>query len=135
MVSLSICLKVVENISMVVINGNCQRNFFKEDLKMKPCRVMCLLSFYTLYPSVFHQQQSGLISRVTDTVKSIVPSWLQKYFNNEDGPEGGGPEQGRDQNCQLSPSPPSLQPPNGNEEGPPVDGRDSPEPSTSNTGE
>eukprot|EP00066_Takifugu_rubripes_P018027 XP_011607293.1 PREDICTED: nuclear pore complex protein Nup153 [Takifugu rubripes] len=77
------------------------------------------------------QQQSGLISRVTDTVKSIVPSWLQKYFKNEDGPEGGGTEEGRDQNCQLSPSPP--QPPNGNEEAPPVDGRDSPEPSTSNT--
>lgn len=82
----------------------------------------------------FHQQQSGLISRVTDTVKSIVPSWLQKYFNNEDGPGGGGTEQGGDQNCQLSP-PPAPQPPNGNEEGPPVDGRDSPEPSTSNTGE
>lgn len=82
----------------------------------------------------FHQQQSGLISRVTDTVKSIVPSWLQKYFNNEDGPVGGGTEQGGDQNCQLSPPPPP-QPPNGNEEGPPVDGRDSPEPSTSHTGE
>lgn len=93
--------------------------------------------FLKMHPScslVFHQQQSGLISRVTDTVKSIVPSWLQKYFKNEDGPEGGGSEQGRDLNCQLSPPPPP-QPPNGNEEGPPVDGRDSPEPSTSNTGE
>ncbi|XP_036948282.1 nuclear pore complex protein Nup153 isoform X5 [Acanthopagrus latus] len=74
------------------------------------------------------QQQSGLISRVTDTVKSIVPSWLQKYFKNEDGPEGGGAVLGTDQNCQLPP------PPNGSEEGPPpLDGRDSPEPSTSNT--
>ncbi|KAG7237790.1 hypothetical protein INR49_031803 [Caranx melampygus] len=80
------------------------------------------------------QQQSGLISRVTDTVKSIVPSWLQKYFKNEDAPEGGGAVQGTDQNCQPPPPPPP--PPNGSEEGPPpLDGRDSPEPSTSNTGE
>ncbi|XP_049889858.1 nuclear pore complex protein Nup153 isoform X1 [Epinephelus moara] len=76
------------------------------------------------------QQQSGLISRVTDTVKSIVPSWLQKYFKNEDAPEGGGAVLGTDQNCQPPPPPP----PNGSEEGPPpLDGRDSPEPSTSNT--
>nr|XP_020487300.1 nuclear pore complex protein Nup153 isoform X1 [Labrus bergylta] len=75
------------------------------------------------------QQQSGLISRVTDTVKSIVPSWLQKYFKNEDNPEGAGTGQGTDQNCELPPPPP-----NGSEEGPlPLDGRDSPEPSTSNT--
>ncbi|XP_029370631.1 nuclear pore complex protein Nup153 isoform X1 [Echeneis naucrates] len=75
------------------------------------------------------QQQSGLISRVTDTVKSIVPSWLQKYFKNEDAPEGGGSVQGTDQNCRPPP-PPS----NGSEEGPPpLDGLDSPEPSTSNT--
>ncbi|XP_078146551.1 nuclear pore complex protein Nup153 [Centroberyx gerrardi] len=69
------------------------------------------------------QQQPGLISRVTDTVKSIVPSWLQKYFKNA---EGGGDVQGTEQNSQP--------PPNGSEEGPPpLDGRDSPEPSTSNT--
>ncbi|XP_028254064.1 nuclear pore complex protein Nup153 isoform X2 [Parambassis ranga] len=75
------------------------------------------------------QQQTGLISRVTDTVKSIVPSWLQKYFKNGDAPEGGEAVQRTDQNCQ--PPPP---PPNGSEEGPPpLDGRDSPEPSTSNT--
>ncbi|XP_060914814.1 nuclear pore complex protein Nup153 isoform X2 [Labrus mixtus] len=74
-------------------------------------------------------KQSGLISRVTDTVKSIVPSWLQKYFKNEDTPEGAGTGQGTDQNCELPPPPP-----NGSEEGPlPLDGRDSPEPSTSNT--
>ncbi|XP_056377210.1 nuclear pore complex protein Nup153 isoform X2 [Hyla sarda] len=29
-------------------------------------------------------QQQGIISRVTDTVKSIVPAWLQKYFNKEE---------------------------------------------------
>ncbi|KAF3707449.1 Nuclear pore complex protein Nup153 153 kDa nucleoporin Nucleoporin Nup153 [Channa argus] len=75
------------------------------------------------------QQQSGLISRVTDTVKSIVPSWLQKYFKNGDAPEGGEPLQGTDQNCQLPPSPP-----NGSEEGPPPhDGPDFLEPSTSTT--
>ncbi|GAA6229991.1 nuclear pore complex protein Nup153 [Lates japonicus] len=82
-------------------------------------------------PYAKSKQQSGLISRVTDTVKSIVPSWLQKYFKNGDAPEGGGAVQGTDQNCQ--PSLP-LPPPNGSEEGPPpLDGRDSPEPSTSNT--
>ncbi|XP_043993875.1 nuclear pore complex protein Nup153 [Gambusia affinis] len=82
-------------------------------------------------PYAKSKQQSGLISRVTDTVKSIVPSWLQKYFKNGDTPaEQTG--QGTEQNCQPSPPPPA--PPNGNEEGPPpIDGRDSPEPSTSNT--
>lgn len=82
----------------------------------------------------FYQQQVGLISRVTDRVKSIVPSWLQKYFKNEDAPEGEGAVQETDQNCEPPPPPPP--PPNGSEEGPPpLDGRDSPEPSTSNTGE
>uniref|UniRef100_UPI0037E99619 nuclear pore complex protein Nup153 isoform X2 n=1 Tax=Semicossyphus pulcher TaxID=241346 RepID=UPI0037E99619 len=80
-------------------------------------------------PYAKNKQQSGLISRVTDTVKSIVPSWLQKYFKNGDDPEGGGAAQGTDQNCELPPPPP-----NGSEEGPPpLDGRDSPEPSTSYT--
>ncbi|KAM9737809.1 LOW QUALITY PROTEIN: nuclear pore complex protein Nup153 [Menidia menidia] len=74
------------------------------------------------------QQQSGIISRVTDTVKSIVPSWLQKYFKNGDASEEGDVAQGTDQNCLCPP------PPNGGEQGPPpLDGRDSPEPSTSNT--
>uniref|UniRef100_A0AAV2K9W0 Nuclear pore complex protein Nup153 n=1 Tax=Knipowitschia caucasica TaxID=637954 RepID=A0AAV2K9W0_KNICA len=77
-------------------------------------------------PYAKNKQQTGLISRVTDTVKSIVPTWLQRYFNNEGGSPGAS-EQGTEQNCQ-----PSL-PPNGSEEGPPpLDGRDSPEPSTSN---
>nr|XP_057903299.1 nuclear pore complex protein Nup153 isoform X2 [Doryrhamphus excisus] len=87
------------------------------------------------YAKSKQQQQSGLISRVTDTVKSIVPSWLQKYFKNGDAPEeeeggggGGGPGDVR-QHCQTPPLPP-----NGNEEGPPsLDGRSTPEPSTSNT--
>ncbi|XP_034747512.1 nuclear pore complex protein Nup153 isoform X2 [Etheostoma cragini] len=79
-------------------------------------------------PYAKSKQQSGLISRVTDTVKSIVPSWLQKYFKNEDVPEGEGAVLGTELNCQPPP------PPNGSEEGPlPLDGRDSPEPSTSNT--
>ncbi|KAG8571865.1 hypothetical protein GDO81_011809 [Engystomops pustulosus] len=30
------------------------------------------------------QQQQGIISRVTHTVKSIVPAWLQRYFNKEE---------------------------------------------------
>ncbi|KAK5855087.1 hypothetical protein PBY51_005223 [Eleginops maclovinus] len=79
-------------------------------------------------PYAKSKQPSGIISRVTDTVKSIVPSWLTKYFKNEDAPEGGGAVLGTEQNCQTPP------PPNGSEEGPPLlDGRDSPEPSTSNT--
>ncbi|KAF7669355.1 hypothetical protein LDENG_00196420 [Lucifuga dentata] len=73
------------------------------------------------------QQQSGLISRVTDTVKSIVPSWLQKYFKNGDDAQAREVVQGTEQNSQ----PP---PPNGSEEEPPpLNGRDSLEPSTSNT--
>ncbi|KAK1880280.1 Nuclear pore complex protein Nup153 [Dissostichus eleginoides] len=79
-------------------------------------------------PYAKSKQPSGIISRVTDTVKSIVPSWLQKYFKKEDAPEGGGDGLGMEQNCQTPP------PPNGSEQGPPLlDGRDSPEPSTSNT--
>ncbi|XP_077599668.1 nuclear pore complex protein Nup153 isoform X1 [Stigmatopora nigra] len=86
------------------------------------------------------QQSSGLISRVTDTVKSIVPSWLQNYFKNGEPPEGeaggGGGAEAADvnENCQ-SPSPDAL-PPNGGKETPPfLDGRHSPEPSTSSNAE
>ncbi|XP_073787163.1 nuclear pore complex protein Nup153 isoform X19 [Danio rerio] len=72
------------------------------------------------------KQQPGLITRVTDTVKSIVPSWLQKYFRNGEGPEGGASAAGVEHN-NMTP------PPNGSDEAPLRDGRDSPEPSTSNT--
>uniref|UniRef100_A0A671KTV5 Nuclear pore complex protein Nup153 n=1 Tax=Sinocyclocheilus anshuiensis TaxID=1608454 RepID=A0A671KTV5_9TELE len=73
------------------------------------------------------KQQPGLISRVTDTVKSIVPSWLQKYFKNGEVPEGDTGAVGVDRN-NVAP------PPNGSDEVTPLpDGRDSPEPSTSNT--
>ncbi|KAK2886899.1 hypothetical protein Q8A67_015127 [Cirrhinus molitorella] len=73
------------------------------------------------------KQQPGLISRVTDTVKSIVPSWLQKYFKNGEVPEGDTSAVGVDRS-NVAP------PPNGNDEVTPLpDGRDSPEPSTSNT--
>ncbi|XDV34999.1 hypothetical protein PO909_005055 [Leuciscus waleckii] len=73
------------------------------------------------------KQQPGLITRVTDTVKSIVPSWLQKYFKNGEVAEGDGAAVGIEQN-NVAP------PPNGNDEAVPLpDGRDSPEPSTSNT--
>ncbi|XP_060713200.1 nuclear pore complex protein Nup153 isoform X1 [Tachysurus vachellii] len=71
------------------------------------------------------KQQPGLISRVTDTVKSIVPSWLQKYFNNGEVAEGGETHVQVEQNNVPTP-------PNGNQEPAPLpDGRDSPEPSTS----
>eukprot|EP00075_Anas_platyrhynchos_P015315 XP_027304568.1 nuclear pore complex protein Nup153-like isoform X8 [Anas platyrhynchos] len=30
------------------------------------------------------QEKQGIISRVTETVKSIVPAWLQKYFNKRE---------------------------------------------------
>ncbi|XP_024150160.1 nuclear pore complex protein Nup153 [Oryzias melastigma] len=80
-------------------------------------------------PYAKSKQQTGLISRVTDTVKSIVPSWLQKYFKNGDSSEGGESLDGSDQNCQVPPLPP-----NSSEEAPsPLDGRNSPEPSTSTT--
>ncbi|KAJ3609257.1 hypothetical protein NHX12_023781 [Muraenolepis orangiensis] len=73
------------------------------------------------------KQQSGLITRVTDTVKSIVPSWLQKYFKGGDAAEEGDALQGAEQGNQTLP-------PNGSEEGPPsLDGWGSPEPSTSHT--
>ncbi|XP_077051868.1 nuclear pore complex protein Nup153 isoform X2 [Siphateles boraxobius] len=73
------------------------------------------------------KQQPGLITRVTDTVKSIVPSWLQKYFKNGDVADGDGAAVGIERN-NVAPSP------NGNDEAVPLpDGRDSPEPSTSNT--
>uniref|UniRef100_A0A8C1YIB0 Nuclear pore complex protein Nup153 n=1 Tax=Cyprinus carpio TaxID=7962 RepID=A0A8C1YIB0_CYPCA len=73
------------------------------------------------------KQQPGLISRVTDTVKSIVPSWLQKYFKNGEVPEGDTGAVGVDLN-NVAP------PPNGSDEVTPLpDVRDSPEPSTSNT--
>uniref|UniRef100_A0A674D8X7 Nuclear pore complex protein Nup153 n=1 Tax=Salmo trutta TaxID=8032 RepID=A0A674D8X7_SALTR len=78
-------------------------------------------------PYAKSKQQPGLISRVTDTVKSIVPSWLQKYFRNGEAAEGGGAVVGAEQNSQAPP-------PNGSEEVAPLpDGRDSPEPGTSNT--
>ncbi|XP_051527331.1 nuclear pore complex protein Nup153-like isoform X2 [Myxocyprinus asiaticus] len=73
------------------------------------------------------KQQPGLISRVTDTVKSIVPSWLHKYFKNGDVAEGEGAAVRVERN-NVAP------PPNGNDDAAPhPDGRDSPEPSTSNT--
>uniref|UniRef100_A0A9J7XJ81 Nuclear pore complex protein Nup153 n=1 Tax=Cyprinus carpio carpio TaxID=630221 RepID=A0A9J7XJ81_CYPCA len=73
------------------------------------------------------KQQPGLISRVTDTVKSIVPSWLQKYFKNGEVPEGDTGAVAVDLN-NVAP------PPNGSDEVTPLpDVRDSPEPSTSNT--
>ncbi|XP_053571813.1 nuclear pore complex protein Nup153 [Bombina bombina] len=34
------------------------------------------------------QGQQGIISRVTDTVKSIVPGWLQNYFNKNETSDG-----------------------------------------------
>ncbi|XP_066530725.1 nuclear pore complex protein Nup153 [Hoplias malabaricus] len=71
------------------------------------------------------KQQPGLISRVTDTVKSIVPSWLQKYFNNGELTDGGETKVEVEQN-NIAP------PPNGNEENALRDGHSSPEPSTSN---
>uniref|UniRef100_A0A8C7JD68 Nuclear pore complex protein Nup153 n=1 Tax=Oncorhynchus kisutch TaxID=8019 RepID=A0A8C7JD68_ONCKI len=77
-------------------------------------------------PYAKSKQQSGLISRVTDTVKSIVPSWMQKYFTNGEATEGGG--------AMLGEEPNSRAPPNGSEEVDPLpDGRDSAEPATSNT--
>lgn len=78
--------------------------------------------------SCLFSQQPGLISRVTDTVKSIVPSWLQKYFKNGEVAEGDETHVQVEQNYVPTP-------PNGNQEASPLpDGRNSPEPSTSNAG-
>lgn len=41
-----------------------------------------LSSGRTPYTKSRQQNQQGIISRVKDTVKSIVPNWLQKYFNS-----------------------------------------------------
>ncbi|XP_033849093.3 nuclear pore complex protein Nup153-like [Acipenser ruthenus] len=35
-------------------------------------------------PYIKGKQQQGIIGRVTDTVKNIVPGWLQKYFKNDE---------------------------------------------------
>ncbi|RXN26499.1 nuclear pore complex protein Nup153-like isoform X2 [Labeo rohita] len=104
---------------------------FGQDLFSK---TQAFITFLCLYGMVWYEQnygkrlkQPGLISRVTDTVKSIVPSWLQKYFKNGEVPEGDASAVGVDRN-NVAP------PPNGNDEVAPLpDGRDSPEPSTSNT--
>ncbi|KAM6959189.1 nuclear pore complex protein Nup153 [Aplochiton taeniatus] len=78
-------------------------------------------------PYAKSKQQPGLISRVTDTVKSIVPSWLQKYFKNGEDVEGGGATAEVVQNNQTPP-------PNGSQErARHIDEQDSQEPSTSNT--
>ncbi|XP_023646277.2 nuclear pore complex protein Nup153 isoform X2 [Paramormyrops kingsleyae] len=69
-------------------------------------------------------QHSGLISRVTDTVKSIVPSWLQKYFRNGEAGGGDGSTLGG-QPTQDTPTE------NCERDSPVMDGRGTPEPSTS----
>ncbi|KAL4629763.1 nuclear pore complex protein Nup153 isoform X1 [Arapaima gigas] len=71
-------------------------------------------------------QQPGLISRMTDTVKSIVPSWLQRYFRNGEAAD-------RDDSV-LRVESDSQDPPTRNSEQTVAheDEQDSPEPSTSN---
>ncbi|KAG7469735.1 hypothetical protein MATL_G00131900 [Megalops atlanticus] len=68
-------------------------------------------------------KQQGLISRVTDTVKSIVPAWLQSYFRNGEPAQAEGPGE---ENSQLP------LPADGEDPSPLPDGRDSPKASTSN---
>lgn len=61
-------------------------------------------------------------------MKSIVPSWLQKYFKNDEVAEGEESHVQVEQNSVPTP-------PNGSQESAPLpDGRNSPEPSTSNPG-
>ncbi|XP_041104454.1 nuclear pore complex protein Nup153 [Polyodon spathula] len=43
-------------------------------------------------PYIKGKQQQGIIGRVTDTVKNIVPGWLQKYFKNDE-PAGAEEEE------------------------------------------
>ncbi|KAF4074106.1 hypothetical protein AMELA_G00250910 [Ameiurus melas] len=73
------------------------------------------------------RQQPGLISRVTDTVKSIVPSWLQKYFRNGEVTQGGETRVQVEQN--NVPTPPNGSQEDGRNQ---ADARNSAEPSTSN---
>ncbi|KAM4688590.1 nuclear pore complex protein Nup153 isoform 2-T2 [Discoglossus pictus] len=47
-----------------------------------------LSSGRTPYSKSRQAGQQGIISRVTDTVKSIVPGWLQKYFNKDEAADG-----------------------------------------------
>ncbi|XP_064203786.1 nuclear pore complex protein Nup153 isoform X2 [Anguilla rostrata] len=45
---------------------------------------------YHIASKPYAKGKQGLISRVTDTVKSIVPSWLQSYFRNGEPAAGVG---------------------------------------------
>ncbi|KAJ8415838.1 hypothetical protein AAFF_G00403950 [Aldrovandia affinis] len=74
-------------------------------------------------------KQQGLISRVTDTVKSIVPSWLQSYFRNGEPAEAPGP--GEEQPETHQNSQPAL--PIDVEDPSPLPDEHEPKASTSNT--
>ncbi|XP_053286762.1 uncharacterized protein LOC128448219 [Pleuronectes platessa] len=75
-------------------------------------------------------KRSGFVHWMNDTVKSMAPSWMKKYFKKKGAIAEEGAVPGTDQNCQ-SPPPPC---PYCSEVGPlRLDGCDSPEPSTSST--
>ncbi|XP_036394797.1 nuclear pore complex protein Nup153 isoform X2 [Megalops cyprinoides] len=78
---------------------------------------------YHIASKPYAKGKQGLISRVTDTVKSIVPAWLQSYFRNGEPAQAEGPGEENSQ--------PPL-PADGEDPSPLPDGRDSPKASTSN---
>ncbi|KAI1886202.1 hypothetical protein AGOR_G00211560 [Albula goreensis] len=75
-------------------------------------------------------KQQGLISRVTDTVKSIVPSWLQSYFKNSGQAEAAAQDEEQPVPHQNS-QPPHL-PVDGEDASPLIDEQE-PKASTSNS--
>ncbi|MGH0130996.1 UNVERIFIED_CONTAM: hypothetical protein FKN15_045837 [Acipenser sinensis] len=82
------------------------------------------------------KQQQGIIGRVTDTVKNIVPGWLQKYFKNDDptSAEAGDVEETADGRENHDGQIQNNQGHTDEEILPFPDRRHTPEPSTSNAG-
>ncbi|XP_069074473.1 nuclear pore complex protein Nup153 isoform X2 [Pleurodeles waltl] len=73
-------------------------------------------------------QQQGIIGRVTDSVKSIVPVWLQRYFNKNEDPSTNVSET-RGQRERTETNQENDNHVYGHEETPPLsDGRVTPEP-------
>ncbi|MGH0137794.1 UNVERIFIED_CONTAM: hypothetical protein FKN15_034891 [Acipenser sinensis] len=80
--------------------------------------------------------QQGIIGRVTDTVKNIVPGWLQKYFKNDEaaGAEAEDVEETADGRENHDGQIQNNQGHTDEEMLPFPDRRRTPEPSTSNAG-
>lgn len=83
---------------------------------------------YHINAKPYSKSQQGIIGRVTDSVKSIVPGWLQKYFNKSDDSSTNVSET-RGQRERPETNQENDNHTYGHEETPPLnDGRDTPEP-------